>query len=560
MSITVLNGNRFALLVRSGAASLRRHRQDVNDLNVFPVPDGDTGDNMFLTINSGSANAEKCKDKPLCKTADEVAHGMLLGARGNSGVILSRMFAGLAKGLGDAEEADVYMLADAFESSIAEAYSAVSKPVEGTILSVYRDAIHFANEQLNPNTTFEEYFDNLLTGSHRSLLRTPELLDVLKQAGVVDSGGAGFELIVQGMRDGLSDDYQEEDSETSDGAGNAPKMIDFSLFTEESELEFGYCTEFLLRLQRAKVDPETFDVTIITDFLNSIGNSVVSFKDGSIVKAHVHTMNPGKVLNFCQQYGEFLTLKIENMMLQHEEIVAKKEEPKDDLQSVLKAKKHQRYGVVTVAAGEGLTKTFRELGADVVIAGGQSMNPSAEQFIEAFQQISADTIIVLPNNSNIILTAQQAAALYAKTPVRIIRTKTIGEGYAALSMMDTNIENPDELCEALNEVVSSVVTGLVSTATRSTVMSGIEMKVGDYIGFEDDTFYAAGKDRKEVVLKLAEGLDAGNFDIMLVIAGKDAPEEEQREVLSALKQKYRLMDVIPVIGMQPVYDYILVLE
>ena len=559
MSISVLSGNQYGILVRSGAASLKRNRQAVNDLNVFPVPDGDTGDNMFLTIDSGSQTASHLKDEPICDAAEMIARGMLMGARGNSGVILSRMFAGIAKGLSGLSSACVKDFAEALETGIGEAYSAVSVPVEGTILSVYRDAVRYANARLSGESCFENYFDDLISESHKSLLRTPDLLDVLREAGVVDSGGAGLELIVKGMREGLSGNVTFEDADESE-SGAPRKTVDFSLFTEDSEITYGYCTEFLLRLQRSKVDLDTFDVGVITAYLNSIGNSVVSFRDGSIVKAHVHTLHPGEVLNFCQQFGEFLTLKIENMTLQHEEVIGREEPEKDSLDAVLKAKKHKKYGIVTVAAGEGLVNLFEELGADVVIPGGQSMNPSTEQFVEAFKEISADTILVFPNNSNIVMAASQAAALYEETPVRIVKTKTVGEGYTAISMMDTTVDDPDELCRVLSEAVQGTITGFVSRATRSTVMSGIKMKEGDFIGFSGDVFYAAGDNRKDVFMQLSDGLDEKDFDIMMVIRGAEADPAEHEEICRELKKKYRRMDIIPIDGLQPVYDYIVVLE
>ena len=399
-----IDANLYLNLIRGGAAALAAHRQTVNDLNVFPIPDGDTGDNMFMTIQAGCHAA----GSSLPEMAKAVSTGMLMGARGNSGVILSRIYAGIAKGL---------------EGVVEESYHAVSEPVEGTILTVFREGAQAAAGSKD----LKEYFDQLVTSMNLSLQHTPELLDVLKKAGVVDSGGAGLLYIAEGMRAALNgrspveagDDGNSAMGENVVMAGpDRPSVEMLNAFTEDSVLEFGYCTEFILRLQRSKVNLDTFDETVLSDWLSQNGESLVFFRDGSIVKVHVHTRTPGDILNHCQQYGEFLTLKVENMTLQHHE---------NHMDERFKQGR-KAYGVVTVASGAGLAETFQELGADVVIEGGQTMNPSVERFIQAFNEIEADTIFVLPNNSNILLTARQAAELYDKADIRVIPCKTLGEG------------------------------------------------------------------------------------------------------------------------------------
>ena len=554
MNVSFLSGSLYADMVRNGAANLNKNRTYVNDLNVFPVPDGDTGDNMYLTIDSGAHAVKEADYADLSVVADAIAKGMLLGARGNSGVILSRIFAGIAKNLEGVSEASVEMLGKSFVGSIREAYSAVSKPVEGTILSVYRDAVQFANDNLTGESTFDSFFSDFVAELHRSLDRTPELLHVLKEAGVVDSGGAGFVYIAEGMQSALAGEKIEDASEKP-AAGN--EVIDFDAFTEDSELTYGYCTEFLLRLQNKKCDIANFDIDGFTAYLNSVGNSVVSFQEGSIVKVHVHTMNPGEILNYCQQYGEYLKLKIENMNLQHNEQDVDTPAGKADAPRV---KKHKKYGVVTVANGEGLVNLFKELGADEVVEGGQSMNPSAGSFLAAFKELNCDDIIVLPNNSNIILTAVQAASLYEEKPVHIVKTRTLGEGYAVLSMMDT--ENPDvdaflEECESSKE---GVVTGMISKATRDTVMDGVQVREGDYIGFTDDEILVDSSDIHEAALGLAEKAGAGDYDILLIIRGGSTSTEEAEQLRSELEDLYSGTEVILLDGLQPIYDYIMVLE
>ncbi|MCR5636596.1 MAG: DAK2 domain-containing protein [Clostridiales bacterium] len=551
METSTLNGALFADMIRGGAQKLNNNRTLVNDLNVFPVPDGDTGDNMYMTIDSGSAALNGEKADSLEHASSCVAKGMLLGARGNSGVILSRIFAGIARGFLGAHSADVGLLANAFSNGVEEAYSAVSQPVEGTILTVYKEAVSFANSKMNESSTIDSYFTDFTAELKRSLERTPEKLAVLKDAGVVDSGGAGFVYIAEGMKDvlnGVRISYDNRD------AVPTARRIDFSLFTEDSELEYGYCTEFLLRLQNKKTDISQFDTDAFRMYLEQHGNSVVAFKDGSIIKAHIHTQDPGKILSYCRDFGEFLTVKIENMALQHNEIEAQK----DYIPKVEKSRK--KYGIVCVAAGSGIKSTFSSLGADIVVDGGQSMNPSAENLIEAFERVNAETIIVFPNNKNIILTAKQAAELYDKSDVIIINTKTIGEGYAALSMLDTSSDDNGIIEAELNEAAQNVVTGMVSRATRTTKKDGVDIVKDDYIGFTEDRVYTDSLCRKQAVTDLAKRLNAQNYDIMLLVCGTQTNEEEVNELYKTLCDEYKKTEIITIDGGQPVYDYIMILE
>ncbi len=540
----------FANMIRGGAATLSANRQLVNDLNVFPIPDGDTGDNMFMTIDSGVAAL--CNDEypSLSTSASIAAQGMLLGARGNSGVILSRIFAGISRGLEGVEKADVTVLDKAFETGIREAYSAVSTPVEGTILTVYKDAVRFAGSRIKRDSSLESYFDNFLSELRRSLERTPELLDVLRKAGVVDSGGAGFIYIAEGMQSALK-------GEAFDPAASGcikQNNIDFSAFNENSVLEYGYCTEFLLRLQSAKADPDKFDLEGFRSYLNSVGDSVVVFREGTIVKAHVHTMKPGDILNYCQSFGEFLTTKIENMSLQHNE--------SPGMQKLGSGTGNPRktYGIVSVAAGSGIKEVFMSLGCDVVVDGGQSMNPSAEDMISAFRRINADKILVYPNNGNIILTAQQAGSLYRDAEIIIIPSRTIGEGYAAISMLDTENKTVEEILEEQKEIISGVVTGIVSRAVRDTRQDGLDIRKDDYIGFVDDEIKAVSGDRNSTLEKLADSLDTDSFDIVIVVCGDSVSKEESDTLYETLSAKYKMKDIIMIDGRQPIYDYILILE
>ena len=529
----LLDGKRYLAMVRGGAARLNLHRKTINDLNVFPIPDGDTGDNMYMTLEAGCHGT----DANLCEAADAVSQGMLTGARGNSGVILSRIFAGIARGLAGKTEADIRAFEQAMACGVESSYKAVATPVEGTILTVFREGVQAAAG----SKSFEEYFDLLIPAMDLSLQHTPELLDVLKKAGVVDSGGAGLLYVAEGMRAAL---HGEAEALPETAADTPAQHIELNAFTEDSVLEFGYCTEFLLRLQRSKVDLDRFDETVIADWLAAHGESLVFFRDGSIIKVHVHTHTPGEILNHCQQYGEFLTLKIENMTLQHHENHM-------DERFHLKGK---ALGVVTVAAGAKLQEQFRAMGADEIIEGGQTMNPPVQAFLEAFDRIGAENILVLPNNGNILLTAQQAAAMYRQARVEVIPTHSLGEGYYALANLDTS-ESIDAIVPQLNEALEGTVTGLVSRAIRDSAAG----HTGDYLGLSGKDILCGSADRKEVLLALAQKLDAGSHDIAVLFQGADVPDAEAAQAADALAAAFPRTETTLIEGGQPVYDYILLL-
>ncbi|HCA04573.1 MAG TPA: hypothetical protein DEO32_01605 [Ruminococcaceae bacterium] len=549
MSNKQLSGAMFCKMLSGGAANLSKNAQTVNDLNVFPIPDGDTGDNMLLTIDAGVSALRDVKETPLFMAVKTAANGMLLGARGNSGVILSRIFAGLAKGLDGVTEADVTAVSYAFRRAVDEAYGAVSNPVEGTILTVLKDGVGCAAAHVDGNSTIESFFKQMTDEFKLSLDRTPELLDVLREAGVVDSGGAGLIYIADGMISALEGNFEEHISVSPSG-----KRVNLDAFTEDSELEFGYCTEFLLRLQRSKTDIENFDINELINYLNGVGDSVVAFREGSIVKVHVHTKKPGDILNHCQLYGEFLTTKMENMTLQHNEVHGEETfVPKV-------TKPHKPYAVISVAAGKGIKDTFISLGCDYVVDGGQSMNPSAEDFLKAFESVNADVIFVFPNNGNIILTAQQAAQMYSAADVRVVNSKTIGDGYAAISMMDTSSNNTDEILAGLDEIISGVVTGNVSKAVRNAQMDGVEVSKGDFIGFANGKIISDSQNRNGAALDLAKKLNAGSYDILLVVCGQDASAQETGALFEQLRAEYPRLETVMIDGGQPVYDYIMIFE
>ena len=533
----------FAAMLRQGAVQLGRDKKIINDLNVFPIPDGDTGDNMLMTLKAGCA-ALKNNLGTLSEIASTASSGMLLGARGNSGVILSRIFAGLAKGLKDLAEADTKAFAKAMQAAVDEAYKSVPVPVEGTIITVLREGTAGADASQNLN----HYFETLLDAMKTSLDHTPELLPVLKDAGVVDSGGAGLLSIFRGMNDGLNGRISEE--EIAPTTTTTP-TVELDKFTENSTLEFGYCTEFLLRLMRSKVDLDTFDENVIFDYLNRVGESVVAFREGSIIKVHVHTFTPGVILNEMQKYGEFLTLKIENMALQHHQST---NQNKASFKLPPKP-----YGVVTVASGEGLINAFREFGADEVIAGGQTMNPATQDFLDAFAKINAQHILVFPNNKNIKMAADQAAELYKGADIHVLPSTTIGEGYYGIGSIDRDNSNVEEVIASVTEIMQSVVTGMVSTAIRDAEGDQVTVHTGDFVGYSGKQILSDSPDRETAAKSLIERLGAASRDVILVFFGEQVPQNEAEKLIVDLQTQYKNLEIMLNNGQQPVYDYIFVL-
>jgi hypothetical protein len=537
-----MDGNLYLEMLVQGYARLGQNRKAVNDLNVFPIPDGDTGDNMCLTLESGLAQASSLNGASLGEIAGAVSAGMLMGARGNSGVILSRIFAGMSKALAGVDQTDTSGLARAVRAAVDEAYSSVSKPVEGTILTVIREGCEAAEPM--DHSSLKDYVSSLLSAMEVSLEHTPEKLDVLREAGVVDSGGAGLLHIFYGFLDALLG-IKNEAGESMGVSAKAP--VDFSLFNEDTELKFGYCTEFLLRLQRSKVDLDTFDEKEIEDYILASGDSVVFFREGSIIKVHVHTKTPGDILSHCQRWGEFLTIKIENMTLQHNHSAFAEVKPVE----------RSGYGKVTVASGEGLSDAFREVGADFVVEGGQTMNPSVADFVAAFDKVPAKTIFVFPNNSNIILTARQAAEIYADAEVRVIPTKDPGAGYVALASFDPSLGDSDAIEASLTETASSVICGMVSSSIRDTLKDGVEVHKGGYIGFRGDEILSSASNPEAAALELCRKLDAASHDVAVVFAGAGVTGTEA--FMEAAGKEFPLTEFMFHDGGQAVFDYIIIL-
>ena len=552
-----LDGHLFAKMAQGGAAQLRSNAEEVNKLNVFPVPDGDTGDNMRMTIESGIAALESVESGNLAEVMQALSHGMLLGARGNSGVILSQLFAGLAKGLTNCEKADAATIGAAMLIGVKQAYNSVMTPTEGTILTVAREATEYAVAHITPESTVRSLFGDLISEMYASLQRTPEILAVLKQAGVIDSGGAGLFYIMDGFNRVLNgEELHVGDLTETATAPAATSDIDLDAFGPDSEMTYGYCTELLLRLQTKKVDLDTFDESIIRNYLMGVGDSIVTFRVDSIVKIHVHTKTPDEVLAFCRQFGEFLKVKIENMSLQHNETIA--EETPAPVAAVPVEKKP--YGIVAVCSGEGIEAVFTELGVDVVVSGGQTQNPSTNDFLDAFARIPAEHIFVFPNNGNILLAARQAAEIYTDATIHVLESKDLGSGYVAISSMDLSEDSIDTILAQANDAMHRATTGVISPSIRDADLDGVHIKNGDFIGFVGKHMYVSEPDMNTAAMGLLSHMIDEDKFMLTVFCGKATNDDTRAALESAVNETYPDVEAYFIEGGQDVYPYIFIVE
>lgn len=540
-----INGSLFKDMLASGANNLSNKFSEIDALNVFPVPDGDTGTNMSLTFNAGVKDALACSSDDVCEIAKVLSKGLLMGARGNSGVITSQIFRGLYQGVDGMKEINGFQLANALVQGSRVAYKAVMRPVEGTILTVVREAADYtyAYATSTQNVTVTQVMEKMVKEAKESLERTPELLPVLKEVGVVDSGGAGLVTIFEGFLSALNGNViqKEEVSETSEG-------VQSSLESEE----FGYCTEFIIRLSERGM--KNFKEESLRDSLASIGNSIVCVQDDDIVKVHVHTLTPGDALNMGQRYGEFVKLKVENMQEQHENIMLNASVEKAPVEEMPKSK----YAIITVAAGDGLKEMFTELRADYVISGGQTMNPSTEDFVQAIEKVNAEHIFILPNNSNIVLAAQQAASVCEDQHIEVIPTKTIPQGLSACIMFNPEVDFDMNLSE-MTDAIALVKTGQVTYAIKDTTFEGMEIREGDFMGILEKDIVVTNTDKFETTRQLIQSMIDEDSEIVTLIYGEDIKEDEAQEIAAYIEDNFDV-EVEVHNGEQPVYSFILGVE
>ena len=527
-----------------GYRNLKKNMAAINDLNVFPVPDGDTGTNMVHTFGGGLGAVTAQKNVGLYLR--ELSRAVLLNARGNSGVIFSQFIRGLYCGFENKETICFADLAYAFDCAREDTYKSIISPTEGTILTVIREATDYLTANADKFDDFKSGFEALLGCMKDTLVRTPQMLPVLKEAGVVDSGAAGLVCFFEGMYAyfcGLSfDDIDEIEF-------NAPKGEISASFGPDSVMEYGYCTEFILQLMNAKTDISSFSKDEFVKPLESLGDSIVAVVNDGIVKIHIHTFTPEKVLEYARKFGEFVTIKIENMSVQHNET------------QVAPQKEQVKYAIIAVASGQGISDYFYSIGASLIIDGGQTNNPSVDDFLKAFDSFDAEHIIVLPNNSNIILTANQAAELYKASDVHVLPTKSLVEGYSALSMMNLWCDTVEELIDDMSSGLSTVVSAFVTTATRDTNIGGVEISKNNYIGIKNKEILICDQDRFKCATELVSNImKQSEKEVIIVFYGEAVSEEEAKCFKDWLEEEYSLADIGFIEGKQDVYDYIISLE
>ena len=564
--IRVMGGNLLSKMAKGGAMELRSNAEEVNKLNVFPVPDGDTGDNMRMTIESGVAAIEDLETDNLADVMKAFSHGMLLGARGNSGVILSQFFAGTAKGIEGVDQADPAVFGRALQRGVEQAYTSVMTPTEGTILTVAREAVEYAVSRITPESTIQTLFADLVGEMHASLERTPEILSVLREAGVVDSGGAGLFYIMDGFNRVLNgEEFLDEEGFaklTEKKQKTAVPEENLDAFGPDSVMTYGYCTELLVRLQNSKTNIATFDVEALKAFLSTVGDSIVAFQTDSIVKIHVHTLTPEKVLAHCRTFGEFLKVKIENMSLQHSSVV---EGDKEETSAPAKKEKApaaplKKYGVVAVCTGPGIEQLYRDFGTDEVVEGGQTQNPSTNDFLDAFAKVNAEHIFVFPNNGNIFMAAQQAADIYTAAKIHVIPSKNIGSGYVALSCANFDCEDADAIAAEMTEALGRVTAGYVSPSIRDAEINGVTIKNGDTIGIIGKEIVLSDPDQHAAALGLVQKILEGDKFMLTVFCGKDATPAEQSALQADIQKAHPAIEAYFIDGGQDIYPFIFVAE
>lgn len=557
--MTKIDGILLKQMIISGANNLYNNYPEVDALNVFPVPDGDTGINMNLTISSGAKEIATRNDASVYDVAKAFSRGLLMGARGNSGVILSQIFRGFAQGLKGKIEATAQDISDALLMGKEVAYKAVMRPVEGTILTVIRESSQALADSVYPDMPLDEALDILLKEARESLKRTPNLLPVLKEAGVVDSGGAGLCKIIEGFDLALHNQIVEKnmpdvvsDSVVEPIIGNVQASLEHK--------EFGYCTEFILKLPEdpIKAKKKNFVPSRFSGVLNSHGNSIVMVHDDDLIKVHIHTLNPGNILTYAQQFGEFVKIKVENMSEQHTHLIEEDSKAKED---EIKKQPKKPFGLISVGAGKGIVDLFKDLNCDYIVSGGQTMNPSTEDFIKAIKSINAEQIFILPNNSNIIMAATQACdVMNEEVKCTVIPTKTIPQGLVS-AMMYNPKSDYDTNYNDMMESLSSVKSGQVTFAVKDTSFEGMEIHKDDFIGICDKKILATEKDKIKCALKLINTMIDEDSSIITIITGEDVTEAERDALKELVQAKVGdMVDVDVKVGLQPVYSFIIGIE
>lgn len=558
----------------SGANNLYNHYPEIDQLNVFPVPDGDTGMNMNLTVTSGSKEIQNRNDDSVSDLALAFSKGLLMGARGNSGVITSQIFRGFAKSLEGKKDITARDLASAFMMAKDVAYKAVMKPVEGTILTVIRESSAALNEHIGKDTSIEGAMDFLLKEALASLQRTPDLLPVLKEVGVVDSGGAGLCRLFEGMDKAVHGEMVQRLSDI--GSSSTPTQAEVPMYAgaklTEGEEGYGYCTQFILRLAEPNEGKKPFMEKKFRSFLASRGKSLVLVRDDNIVKVHVHTLTPGNMLNYAQNFGEFVNITIENMSEEHHNIergliatdmdanlaLAKKETEKNKEEE----KPLDKYALIAVSAGKGLNEIFKELGVGQIVSGGQTMNPSTQDFVDAIKKAHAENVFILPNNSNIVMAASQACDVLegSKTTARVVPSKTVPQGLVSILQFNPDLA-PDEVYRDMKAALRTVNSGSVTYAIKNTEIEGVHITKDYYMAMKDKKIVSCVKDKFEALGDLIDSMVKKDSAILTVLVGEDITPEEDKKILDDLNERYGdQLEVDVKRGDQPVYSFLVGVE
>jgi DAK2 domain fusion protein yloV len=546
----------FQEMVQAGATRLNKQAEYVNSLNVFPVPDGDTGTNMGMTIENGAKEVSDRSASTVGEAAGIFAKGLLMGARGNSGVITSQLFRGFSQSVKDKEELDGAALAAAFQSGVEVAYKAVMKPVEGTILTVSRGAAIGAKKKAESTNDAVEVMRAALEGAKTALAKTPDMLPVLKEVGVVDSGGQGLVFIYEGFLSALtgefiaSEEFQATPATMSEMI-NAEHHKSVAGHVATEDIKFGYCTEIMVALKQGPTYVKDFDYDEFRNYLNNLGDSLLVVNDDEIVKVHVHTEDPGLVMQEGLKYGSLVKVKVDNMRNQHEAQVEKEERQ-------AKPVEEKEYAIIAVVAGEGLADIFIAQGVDYIISGGQTMNPSTEDFVKAVEELNARNIIILPNNKNILMAAQSAAEVIDQ-PAAVVETKTIPQGLTSLLAFDES-KSIEENYERMSASLGDVASGSVTTAVRDTTIDGLEIHENDNLGMVDGKIVVSNPDMMETLEETFAHMLDEDSEIVTIYVGEDGSEELANELAQALAEKYEDVEVEIHQGGQPVYPYLFSVE
>ena len=551
VDVNSLKAKKFKEMVAVGRQRLDEHTEYVNSLNVFPVPDGDTGTNMNLSFTSGADAVKEISNENIGDVTKALAKGLLMGARGNSGVILSQLFRGFSKALEGKETANAQDLAQAFQSGVDTAYNAVMKPVEGTILTVARESAKTGMKKSEETDDVIELMETVLEAAKRSLKKTPELLPVLKEVGVVDSGGQGLVYIYEGFLSSLTGEKPSEDNDPNLDelvrAEHHRSGVHEHVSTED--ITYGYCTEIMVKIGEGETVEKEFDYDEFRNYLNELGDSLLVVADDEIIKVHVHTERPGKVMNYGQKFGSLLKIKVDNMREQHSALA-------EDEESQVKEEKE--FAVIAIAPGAGLKKLFESLGVDYVLQGGQTMNPSTEDIVKAMEKVPAKQYIILPNNKNIFMAAEQAVAV-VEAKAAVVATRTIQQGLTAMlgynPTMDMNANQT-----SMTDEIDMVKSGQVTFAVRDTELNGLEIKKDHYMGIIDGDIKVTDPDLFEVTIKTIKAMFDDESEIVTILIGEEGSQKEAEKFAEVLEDEYDDIEVEIHNGGQPVYPYLISVE